>query len=173
MPNKEINIATLNKVLVVALLYDEANRRKAEIEMLKYLKGKGIVSFDYLDKLFNGTEEKMIAKTIASSGFDGVVILRLLDVKETNTIDTVKTFPVYYSNFGSYFYTSYPIFKSGSVYNTSKIYTVEITIFSIKEDKIIWSALTKTKNTDGISKFTNQLIKVVFRRMQQEGFIVH
>jgi hypothetical protein len=171
MPKKSVSAAKLNKVLVVALLYDEVKRRKAEIEMVKYLHGKGVVSYNYLDKLFTSSDEKSIAKTIASNGFDGVVILRLLNVDEVNTHEFENNYPGYYSNFGSYFYNSYPFFKSSEQYVFTKTYTVELTIFSIKEDKIIWSAITQSVNPNDVGKVTNEIIKVVYKRMKREGFL--
>jgi hypothetical protein len=174
MPYKEVNISTLKKVLVVALLKDETSRRKAEDEMVTYLQGKGVVSYDYLDNLFNTTNEKIITKTIASNGFDGAILLRLLDVDvEVNyKPGHIDTYPAYYRNFGSYFFKSYPYYKTDALYTTTKTYTVEINIFSIKEDKMIWTGLTKSVNPDGVNKMTKEIIKIVYKRMKHEGFLM-
>jgi hypothetical protein len=59
-PNKEVTIGALNIVLVVALLKDETSRRKAEDERAGYLKGKGVVSYNYLDKNIRAKNEDEI-----------------------------------------------------------------------------------------------------------------
>jgi hypothetical protein len=173
MPNKEITVSKLKKILVVALLKDETSRRKAEDEMATYLHGKGVVSYDYLDNLFNTTNEAMITETIAKDGFDGAVILRLLDVDvEVNySPGKINTYPKYYRNFGSYFYKSWPYYKTDELYTTTKTFTVEVNIFSIKEDKMIWTGLAKSVNPQGVSKMTSEIIKVVYKKMRREGFI--
>jgi hypothetical protein len=173
MPNKEVSIAKLKKVLVVALLKDETSRRKAEDEMVTYLKGKGVVSYNYLDNLYSTSNENSITKSIANKGYDGAIIMRLLDVDiiVQRTPGIINTYPGYYRNFGSYFYESYPYYKKDGMYTTTKTFIVEINIFSIKEDKIIWTGITKSVNPDGVTKMTNEIIKVVCNKMKREGFI--
>ncbi len=56
-PEKEIAVDQINKVLVVALFQNETSRHKAEDEMAGYLKGKGVVSYNYLDANFNERNE--------------------------------------------------------------------------------------------------------------------
>ena len=41
-PDKEVTIANLSKVLVVAMFHNETSNRKAEDQMVGYLKGKGV-----------------------------------------------------------------------------------------------------------------------------------
>ena len=48
-PNKQLYTGEWNKILVVALLKNETNRRKVEDELLNYLNGKGFVSYKYLN----------------------------------------------------------------------------------------------------------------------------
>jgi len=48
--DKTIVLEQLNKVLVVALFKYETSRHKAEDQMAAYLNGKGIVSYNYLNK---------------------------------------------------------------------------------------------------------------------------
>ena len=54
----------LNKVLIIALIENEANRYKAEHQIVKYLEGKGVVSHDYLDASMNGKSDEEIMKKI-------------------------------------------------------------------------------------------------------------
>ena len=47
-PNQQLITGEWKKILVVALLNNETNRRKVEEELLHYLNGKGIVSYKYI-----------------------------------------------------------------------------------------------------------------------------
>ena len=44
-------------------------------------------------------------------------------------------------------------------------------MYSIKEDKIIWTGLTETTNLDGVDKMMNEITKVVYKQMLKEAFV--
>ncbi len=172
-PNKEITINNLNKVLVVAFLKNETGRHKAEDQMLGYLNGKGITSYNYLDDNFNKLNEVAIIKKIRSDGFDGAVIMRLVDVEKevTYTPGRYNSFPSYYQDFGGYYRRSWQYYSTPGQYNTTKTFNVETNVYSIKENKIIWSALTESVNPDGVEQMTAEIADVVYKKMLKEGFV--
>ena len=79
-PNTHLFTGEWNKILVVALLKNETNRRKVEEELLNYLNGKGIVSYKYLNDDFNKIDEVKFRNKIKADGFDGAITLRLIDI---------------------------------------------------------------------------------------------
>lgn len=171
-PNKEISLQKLSKVLVVALFKDETSRRKAEDQMVGYLNGKGIASYDYLDKKTSEKNEDAIREKIKNDGFDGAVTMRLVDVEKDNFApNNFSAYPNYYRSFGGYYFRNWPYYSNPGYFETTKTYTVETNVYSIKEDKIIWTGLTKTTNPTGVKKMTEEIAKVVFDEMVKEGFI--
>lgn len=172
-PNKEISLNKLNKVLVVALFQNETSRRKAEDQMVSYFYGKGVASYDYLDKNISTKNENVIREKIKNDGFDGAVTMRLLDVdkEEVYSRGNISMYPSYYRNFSGYYFRNWGYFSDPGYYSTTKTYTVETNVFSIKEDKIIWSGITKTTDPRGVEKMTDEIGKVVFNEMVKEGFI--
>ena len=48
---------------------------------------------------------------------------------------------------------------------------VETNVYSIKMDKIIWSGLTETTDPNGVKNMTEEVAKVVYKKMVKEGFI--
>ena len=113
-PNKEVNINNLKKVLVVALLKNETSRRKAEDQMLNYLNGKAVTSYNYSDANFNKLDEEGIINKIRGDGFDGAIILRLIDVDKevTYTPGRYNSFPTYYQSFGGYYRRSWQYYST-------------------------------------------------------------
>jgi len=172
-PNKQVVISKLNKVLVVALFKDETSRHKAEDEMVGYLNGKGVVSYNYLNISLDKKNVDSIHAKIKADGFDAAVTMRLVDVEKdkTYTPDDLLSYPSYYQNFGGYYYRSLSLFSTPGYYSTTKIYTVETNVYSIKENRIIWTGLTETTNPDGVKKMTEEITKVVYKKMVKEGFI--
>ena len=172
-PNKGVVLDKLEKVLVVALFKDETSRHKAEDEMVSYLAGKGVESYNYLNENFNKKNEEAIRQKIKADGFDGAVTMRLIDVEKEKiyTPGNIALYPTYYRNFSGYFYRNWSYYSEPGYYSTTKIYKVETNVYSIKEDKIIWSALTETTDPGGVKKLTEEITKVVYKAMVKEGFI--
>ncbi len=172
-PNKEVAIDKLNKVLVVALFKDETSRRRAEDEMAGYLNGKGVVSYNYFDKNLSSTNEEVIRDKIKADGFDGAVTMRLIDIdrEQVYTPASVSSYPSYNRRFSGYYFRNWNTYNTPGYYTNTKSYTVETNVYSIKEDKIIWTGLTKTTDPAGIDRMTTEIVKVVYREMIKQGFI--
>jgi hypothetical protein len=172
-PNKTITIGNLNKVLVVALFKNETTKHKVEDEMVSYLAGKGVVSYNYLDENFNKKNEEAIRKAIKADGFDGAITMRLIDVdkEQVYTPENTSLYPNYYRSFSGYYFRTWSYSYTPGYYTTTKTYTIETNVYSIKEDKIIWSALTETTDPKGIEQMTEKVASLVYKKMQHEGFV--
>jgi hypothetical protein len=172
-PNKTVFINKLNKVLVVALFKDETSNRKAEDQMASYLKDAGLVSYKYFKPNFDRKNEDVIREMIKMDDFDGAITMRLVDIDKDQIYTPSRTspYPMYYRNFSGYYYRNWAYSSAPGYYSSTKTYTVETVVFSIKEDKIIWSGLTKTTDPDGVQKMTEEIAEVVYKRMKEEGFI--
>jgi hypothetical protein len=172
-PNKEIKINSLNKVLVVALFKSETSQHKAEDQMVAYLNGKGVQSYNYFKSNFNKNNEEAIRTKIKNEGFDGAITMRLIDVDKEKIYTPTETnfYPEYYRSFSGYYYNRWNYSKTPGYYTTTKTFTVETNVYSIKEDKIIWTALTETTNTEGLKNMTDEIVKTVYKQMLKEGFV--
>lgn len=172
-PNKTITISNLNKVLVVALFKDETTKHKVEDEMVGYLAGKGVVSYNYLDDSFNKKNEEAIRKAIKADGFDGAITMRLIDIdkEQVYTPENTSLYPNYYRSFSGYYFRTWSYSYTPGYYTTTRTYTIETNVYSIKEDKIIWSALTETTDPKGIEAMTEKVARIVYQKMKQEDFV--
>jgi hypothetical protein len=172
-PYKKITIDKLNKVLVVAFFNNETSQHKAEDQMVSYLDGKGVKSYNYFKSNFNKNNEEAIRAKIKNDGFDGAVTMRLIDVDKEKiyTPAEINFYPIYYRSFSGYYYNLLPYNIIPGYYTETKTFTVETNVYSIKEDKIIWTSLTETTDSNGLKNMTNQIAKVVYKKMKEEGFV--
>jgi hypothetical protein len=172
-PNKQINAGDWNKVLVVALLRNETNRRRAEDEMVKYLDGKGITSYSYLGENFNPKNEEALRNKINNDGFDAAITMRLIDVDKEKiyTPEQHYMYPIYYQDFGRYYYRSWGYYITPDYYMLTKKFIIETVIYSIPDDKIIWLGITETYDPGGVEKLTDEIACAIHKKMLQEGFI--
>lgn len=172
-PDKQVDLDKLNKILVVALLKNENSRHLAETEMVKFLDGKGFASFDYLKANFNKSDENALREKIKKDGFDGAITMRLIDVERERNYTLSNIGPNRWNpiSFPNYYYRNWPGNQADGYFLTTKTFVVEIAIFSIIEDKIIWTSETKTINPAGVEQMTKEISKVLYKRMVKEGFL--
>jgi hypothetical protein len=172
-PDKTVVLDQLDKVLVVAMLRNETNRHNAEDQMVGYLKGKGVAAYSYLDHARDAANEDVLKRKLQQGGFDGAITMTLIDVdKEENyTPGNITSYPTYYRNFRGYYTRRWTSYSTPGYYSTTKTYTVETNVYSLKEDRIIWTGLTESTNPGGVKKMTEEITKVVYKRMVKEGFV--
>ncbi|MGZ5287085.1 MAG: hypothetical protein ACXWB9_07875, partial [Flavisolibacter sp.] len=56
-------------------------------------------------------------------------------------------------------------------YSVTEKFIIETLIFSIKDDKIIWSGITETYDPGSVKRLTDDIAATLKKRMQDEGFI--
>lgn len=172
-PGKQIHASDWKKVLVVALLRNETNRHRAEDEMVKYLHGKGITSYNYLNEDTDPKNEEALRNKIKKDGFDAAITMRLIDVDKEKiyTPEQHYMYPVYYSDFSRYYHRSWSYYSTPGYYTVTKKFIIETVIYSIQDDKIIWSGITETYNPQGVEKLTDEIANAIHKKMLAEGFI--
>jgi hypothetical protein len=122
---------------------------------------------------FNISNEEVLREKIKKDGFDGAITMRLLDVERERTYTLSYIGPNGWNpiSFPNYYYRNWPSNQGPGYFLITKTFVVEIAIFSIIEDKIIWTSETRTVNPDGVDKMTKEISKTLYKRMVKEGFL--
>jgi hypothetical protein len=179
-PENTISKEHFKKVLVVALVKDEATRRTTENRIAS---SNSIFksSFSYL----NGTNLKLSKeqqlKILNDENFDGVVTMRLVSTeKETSYVPGTNT-SLYYGGIGGMYSGMYgygfsnwygmysPNFYDPGYYQETTYYFVETNIFSLKENKLIWTGTTKSSNVTDIGTTVDAIMQAVVGEMKKDG----
>lgn len=170
-PAVAIEEGTLNKVLFIALLRDEATRRRAEDQLAYLSKAHGVPSYMYLANDLEqlnapGMNEKMIA-----DGFDGVVIMRLVDLSKEQTYVPGSAYPSYYASpYGFYGYAA-PMYYDPGYVRTDVTYTVETNVYGTKQGKLVWTATTSTLNPTSLETSVREIMDAIHSKMVKDGFL--
>lgn len=172
-PNIQIHSGDWNKVLVVALLQNETNRRRAEDEMVKLLKGIGISSYSYLNRQLSPNDLEAMRSRLTTDGFDVAITMRLIDVDKEKIFTPAQhyLYPTYYQTFSGYYYRGWINYTTPGYYTVTEKYIIETVVYSIENDKIIWSGITETYDPQKIEKLTDEIAYVIHKQMLKEGFI--
>lgn len=172
------------KIMVVALIKDEATRRIVE-NRITAIGPKFHSSYN----LLNGTnldltkEQKL--KILQDENYDAVISMRLVDTqKEKDYVPGTNT-SIYYGGmgygyggmygygFGNWYGMYSTTYYDPGYYQETTYYMVETNVFSLKANKLVWTGTTKSSNTSSqdLGLLTDSIIATVITEMKKDGFI--
>jgi hypothetical protein len=169
-PSVVIDTADVHKFVVAALLKNPTIRHRVEDDMAALFPGKAVQSYKELGDDDLKDDEEMYNQQLKRDGYDGIVLMRLVDVSKSTRYVPGST-PVYYGSWRRYWRYSWSGFYDPGYYTTDKSYDVEVTVFSLKKNKLIWTANTTTINPPDRGELFADVSKVVLQRMKKEGFL--
>lgn len=169
-PSAKVDATTLNKFLVAALLKNEATRRSVEDQMAALYPGKAVPSYSVFSNKALDKSDDEYKKLLQSSGYDGIVIMRLVNVEQEKRY-VPGTYPTYYGTWWGYYRYAWPMYYDPGYYTTDKTYYVEVNVYSTRKEGLIWSGITSTMNPTSRSDLFGSVINAVSKRMKKEGFL--
>ena len=160
------------KVLVIVQSPNEGMRRVAE-DRVASLNPKIIVSYTILSESVVQDKERS-RELIESADIDAIMTFKLID-EETQLNYTPGTYNYYdyrmgYWGYHDYYWGNY--YNSG-YYTTDMVYSVETQVFSMKDNKLVYAAVSETTNPDRIDDAIEEVTKATFHQMVRDGFITH
>ena len=171
-PGFTVEEGTYHKLLVIGLIKDEATRRAAEEQMIKNLKGDGIPSYGYIGADVEKINEAGMNDRMVKDGIDGVLIMRLVDVKKEQTYVPGTTYPAYYGSPWGYYGYAYPMYSTPGYVRTDATYYVETNLYSTGSDGLIWTSTTSTFNPTKLETTVDGIMQAVYWQMKKDGFVV-
>jgi hypothetical protein len=178
-PESTASKEQFKKIMVVALLKNETTRRVVEDQITSKNK-----LFHSSHMLFTKTNLEYTTKQklsiLDSEGYDGVITMRLVDTKkETNYVPGTNTsfyyggiYGVMYGGYYGGWYDMYsPNYYDLGFYQESTYYIVETNVFSLKNNKLIWTGTTSSSNVIDVSQTVDNIIIEVTKEMRKDGFM--
>jgi hypothetical protein len=154
------------KILIIALAKDEPMRRLAEDKFASRSSNFHASYLIYPNKQIIGDEDRF-KSVLVENGFDGIVTLRLISKdKENNWVAGNYT-----GNYWEYRRNYYTPYYQAGYFDENTTYYIETTLFSVKQDKLLWSGITSSTNPSSLKKTIDEMLKEVVERMKKENFI--
>lgn len=154
------------KVMVVALFKDETSRRIAE-DKIAAKNAAFHASYMSLGPDQQNMDEETFKAVVAKEGYDAVLTLHLIDVQSTTSYVPGTYQGGYYGWYGM----NYGGFYSPGYYTEDKNYIIETNVFSVSQNKLLWSGITSTLNPTDINRTVDEVWDAVITRMKREGFL--
>lgn len=157
-------------------------RQTIENDIDTQLDDRGITavsSFDIIPPGFKATEENKDAtiSAIKAGGSDAILTVALLDqTSETRYVPgTTMYSPLgyggYYGRFYGYYSYYNPVMYDPGYYATDKKYYLEINLYDVETESLVWSAQSETTNPSSIETFSRTFSEMVVHQLIKDGLI--
>jgi hypothetical protein len=169
---------TFNKLLAVVVTAMPVTRQQAEDEIVSILRKRGNsaqASYELLSEA--ELEDLASAKAkVASSGADGAILLRLHTFNRSTSHQPYggANAPPIRDRVDPTFqeYTFFSDHASSDDLTYDKmVVEIETMVYSLKDDKLLWRGVSRTKQPLGPRIVTQEIMKEVAKKMKQQGLI--
>ena len=161
----------LGKVVVVFMSKDRAIRHSAE-DALAASAGNQEVATSYT--VFGNGKPKdadEAAEELRHLGFGGAIVMRIISEDKELSYSPGMSYPGYYGSFGSYYGHGWGMAYSPGYMTTNTIVKVETSVFSLEDDKLLWSGVSKSFNPSGAAKMVESVAKAIAKDLTARGLI--
>ena len=189
-PNSTLAKEQFKKVLVVALVKDESSRRATENRIASINPQVLNPSYNYLNhQNLNLTQEEKL-KIVQTEGFDGVITLRFIRAdKETQYVPGTANYyggmgypgmgygyvggwgVGYGAGFGGWYGAYAPAYYTPGYYQENVYYYIETNIFDLKNNKLVWSATTKSLDVSHVDTTVDEIMEACVQQMKADGYM--
>ena len=157
-----------NKIVALVIYQDGTIRRAAEDAIVEQIgPHRAVAAYNIVSEEDRRDVQRLKAK-FQSAGVDGAVTMKLLDKRNETTY--VPGSPGYSSFYGYYGYGGY-VGTPGYVV-TDTIATVETRIYSVAQDKLLWSATTETYNPSNVRDDIRDIAKAIGEELRKQKLVV-
>ena len=165
-PDATLSPDQYKKVLVVVMAKDEKARKTAEDKIVSNYKALN-VSYPVFTIKELGQDTLKVKNLVKEQGYDAIIVMRLITVKAKSTYVAGSHNQAYQKN-GIYYFGDY---LNSSTYATDMQFIVSTNVWSLKDEKLLWSGVTESTDPKKIDKLINEVAKEVVYKMTEDGFI--
>jgi len=161
---------TYTKVLAVALVNSESNRRSIEDLMVKRLSAytTAVPSYQLFPELQKGTASGFQDK-VKAEGFNGLLTTRLLG-REREMVYTpgyITTTPYYYRNYWGYWNTWYNTWSTPGYYTQYDVYSLETSFVDLTTNALVWSGVTETVDPSSLKDAVKESGDAIMKELRE------
>jgi len=154
------------KVIVLVMAKEEQVRKMAEDQIAAdYEVMNASHTLFTLKQL--GEDTLKYKNMIKEQGYDAILVMRLITVKAKSTFAQGGHNQAYSQN-GIYYF---PDYVNSGTYVTDMDYIIASNIFSLKNEKLLWSGVTESTNPKKLDKLISQVAKEIVYKMKEDKFI--
>ncbi|HJS46771.1 MAG TPA: hypothetical protein VJ773_02160 [Gemmatimonadales bacterium] len=163
-----------NKVLTVSIGKDDGQRRTIEDRMAQAIMARGRAGAVPAYSILSAAEVRDTAISrakVEAAGVDGLVTVRVVGTQTEQQLVSGAPMPSYYASPWGYYGYGWGVAYSPSYLVTDTEIQVETNIYSLKENRLIWSARTRTLNPESVNQMVDEVARAVGDELRRQGLI--
>jgi hypothetical protein len=181
--NKEIVAFSPQKLLVIGMTENLTARKIFEEELKEQFITRGINAYESsvaIDQSFTASkrseeEIESMKEKLLQKGFDAVVITAIVGVDDKREYNSgYYTFGYNWYRFGRYYYRFQNVYYEPDYFSDYKVYHIETSIFSIKEDEdksLVWVGTFNIVDPVNITSTVNDYVARIIAQLERENLI--
>ena len=158
------------KVLVLCIAPHESQELFGEAELVRLMKRTQGVAAHSIMTPEAVKDEKQMRAVVAREGFDGAVTLRYVAENQRLTEHVGAYIPATVGFWSSYTTAWLAVYDPGYVRMDRRI-QMETQVYSVKDDKLVWSGLSESMNPDSAKEIVNEVVKAVAADLKKHKLI--
>ncbi len=113
-----------------------------------------------------------VKKKLSERGMEGALVLSVRNVDQKTSYYSSGMYPSAYYTFGGYYNYAWNYMYDPFVYSSTNVYVdLEILIYSLKDDKLVWYGESTSVNPKGIQKTISELAVSVRNQLVEDGLL--
>jgi hypothetical protein len=166
------------KVAAVVMVQDDTLRRRGEDALAAEITARGAVGIPMYTLLGGGTpsNEAEARAACEKAGIAGIVVMKTTSVdREVEEKPVTYLEPIYRNYWDGYFDygwgTSYAPVQAGTTFDIKTTVSVETRVYSLRQNKLVWSAQGKTTNPKNIEAEVKKLSAATAASLERDGLL--
>ena len=166
----------MHKILVVGIADTPMGRRTWEHHFAEALESNGahaVASYKLLPNRDRLTKEDL-EQTVRTDDFQGVVVTRLLEVKEETTYvpPSSHVVPSYGYGYYGYYGRSYDVVHTPGYTRSTEIVRIESRLWNAADSELAWGIISETFDPKSDDDAIKSVIKKLVQKLADDGLIV-
>ena len=113
-----------------------------------------------------------VKQKLSERGMEGALVLSVRNVNQKTSYYSSGMYPSSYYTFGGYYNYAWNYMYDPLVYSSTNVYVdLEILIYSLKDDKLVWYGESTSVNPKGIQQTISELAKEVKYKLVEDGLL--
>ena len=160
------------KVAAVVMVNDDSIRLAGEEALARELSARGAEGVPMYTLLAGAHPDEAKARAAAErAGVVGVVVLRPVRVDKEISSRSTSSVPMYGGFWGGYYGHGWGSAWSAAEIRTDTIIIVETLVYSLHQNKLVWSGQSKTTNPANLNRLIENTAKQVGDELVRQGLI--
>jgi hypothetical protein len=171
-PDVTIESAKFQTMAVFAMVKDEQMRRGVEEAIVSQMPNTIAVPSYKLITKEELADIDAVKQKLKERGMEGALVLSVRNVNQKTSYYSSGMYPSAYYSFGGYYNYAWNYMYDPYVYSTTNVYVdLEILIYSLRDDKLVWYGESTSVNPKGIQETISELAVSVKNQLVEDGLL--